>query len=98
MKKTVLIVTTLIAGVGVAVAQDQVPGNKSEAATPAPPAQQSAPPDRLAPGPLTSPNAVPPDDKAEGKAPSLKMESGPEKKSPAPQGETSGQETKRPPP
>jgi hypothetical protein len=98
VKKTVLIVTTLIAGVGVAVAQDQLPGNKSEAATPAPPAQQSAPPDRLAPGPLTAPNAVPPDDKAEGKAPSLKMESGPEKKLPAPQGETSGQETKRPPP
>ena len=82
MKKTVLIVTTLIAGVGVAVAQDQVPGNKSEAATPAPPAQQSAPPDRLAPGPLTSPNAVPPDDKAEGNSPALKMDSGADKRSP----------------
>jgi hypothetical protein len=37
---------------------------------------------RLAPGRLTSPNAVPPDHKAEGNSPALKMDSGAEKKSP----------------
>ena len=35
MTKTLLIAAALIAGIGFAVAQDQVPGNKSEAATPA---------------------------------------------------------------
>ena len=73
MTKTLLIVAALIAGIGFAVAQDQVPGNKSEAATPAPPAQQNAPPDKVAPGPLNSPNAVTPDAKAEANAPALKM-------------------------
>jgi hypothetical protein len=50
MTKMVLITAALIAGIGFAVAQGQVPGNKSEAATPAPPAQQNAPPDKVTPG------------------------------------------------
>ncbi len=82
MTNTMLIAAALIAGMGFAVAQDQVPGNKSEAATPAPPAQQNAPPDKVGPGPLNSPDAVPPDAKAEGKAPALKMDSGTEKTTP----------------
>jgi hypothetical protein len=83
MTKMLVIATVLIGGVGLAVAQDQVPpGNKSEAATPAPPAQQNAPPDKVAPGRLSSPNAVPPDDKAEGNSPALKLDSGADKKSP----------------
>jgi len=53
--KTLLIATALIAGIGIVAAQDQVPGNKSEAAAPAPPAQQNAPPDKITPGPLNSP-------------------------------------------
>jgi len=75
--------------------EDQVPGNKSEAATPAPPAQQNAPPDKVAPGPLNSPNAVPPDAKTEANAPALKMDSGAEKKLPASEDATSGQDTTR---
>ena len=98
MTKMVLITAALIAGIGFAVAQDQVPGNKSEAATPAPPAQQNAPPDKVTPGPLNSPNAVPPDAKAEANAPALKMDSGAEKKLPASEGATSGQDTTRPRP
>jgi hypothetical protein len=83
MTKIMVIAAVLMGGLGLAVAQDQVaPGNKSEAATPAPPAQQNAPPDKVAPGRLSSPNAVPPDDKAEGNSPALKMDSGAEKKSP----------------
>ena len=83
MTKFLMISVILVGGLGLAVAQDQVPpGNKSEAATPAPPAQQSAPPDRVAPGRLSSPNGVPPDDKAEGNSPVLKMDSGADKKSP----------------
>ena len=93
MTKTLLIAAALIAGIGFAVAQDQVPGNKSEAATPAPPAQQNAPPDKVAPGPLNSSNAVTPDAKAEANAPALKMDSGAEKKLPASEGATSGQDT-----
>ena len=93
-----LIAAALIAGIGFAVAQDQGPGNKSEAATPAPPAQQHAPPDKVAPGPLNSPNAVTPDAKAEANAPALKMDSGAEKKLPASEGATSGQDTTRPRP
>src|SRR5476649_2281607 len=93
MTKTLLIVAALIAGIGFAVAQDQ--GNKSEAATPAPPAQQNAPPDKVAPGPLNSPNAVPPDAKAEASAPALKMDSGAKKKLPASEDATSGQDTTR---
>jgi hypothetical protein len=93
MTKTLLIAAALIAGIGFAVAQDQVPGNKSEAATPAPPAQQNAPPDRVAPGPLNSSNAVTPDAKAEANAPALKMDSGAEKKLSASEGATSGQDT-----
>jgi len=95
MTKMVLITAALIAGIGFAVAQDQVPGNKSEAATPAPPAQQNAPPDKVTPGPLNSPNAVPPDAKAEASAPALKMDSGAKKKLPAPEDATSGQDTTR---
>jgi hypothetical protein len=98
MTKTLLIVAALIAGIGFAVAQDQVPGNKSEAATPAPPAQQNAPPDKVAPGPLNSPNAVLPDAKAEANAPALKMDSATEKKLPASEGATSGHDTTRPRP
>ena len=95
MTKMVLITAALIAGIGFAVAQGQVPGNKSEAATPAPPAQQNAPPDKVTPGPLNSPNAVPPDAKAEASAPALKMDSGAEKKLPASEDATSGQDTTR---
>jgi hypothetical protein len=85
MTKILLIAgAMLIGGIGFTVAQDQVPlGNKSEAPTPAPPAQQNAPPDKTAPGRLSSPNAIPPDDKAEGNSPALKMDSAGEKKSPA---------------
>jgi hypothetical protein len=73
----------LIGGLRFAVSQDQVPpGNKSEAATPTPPSQQNAPPDKVALGRLPSANAVPPDDKAEGNSPALKMDSGADKKSP----------------
>jgi hypothetical protein len=83
MTKFLVIVGVLLGGLRLAVAQDQVPpGNKSEAATPAPPAQQNAPPDKVAPGRVPSPNAVPPDDKAEGNSPALKMDSGADKKSP----------------
>jgi hypothetical protein len=96
--KSLLIAATLIAGIGCAVAQDQVPGNKSEAATPAPPAQQNAPPDKVTPGPLNSPNAVPLDAKAEAKAPALKMDSGAEKKLPVSEDATSGKDTTRPRP
>ena len=96
MTKMVLITAALIAGIGFAVAQDQVPGNKSEAAAPAPPAQQNAPPDKMGPGRLNSPNAVPPDAKAEGNAPALKMDSAAKKKLPAPYDATDGQD-KRPP-
>src|ERR1035437_4115668 len=78
MTKMVLITAALIAGIGFAVAQDQVPGNKSEAATPAPP------------GPPKAPDA-----KAEASAPALKMDSGAEKKLPAPEDATSGQDTTR---
>jgi hypothetical protein len=82
MRKILLIAAVLIGGIGFAVSQDQVPpGNKSEAPTPAPPAQQKAPPDKAVPGPLTSPNAVPPDAKAEGNSPALKMD-GAERTSP----------------
>ncbi len=95
MMKTLLIAAALVAGTGFAVAQDQVPSNKSEAATPAPPAQQNVPPDKVAPGPLNSPNAVPPDAKAEGNAPALKMDTGAEKKLPASENTPSGQDTTR---
>src|SRR5450631_3942666 len=99
MTKFLVIAAVLIGGLGLAVAQDQVPpGNKSEAATPAPPAQQNAPPDKVAPGPLNSSNAVTPDAKAEANAPALKMDSGAEKKLPASEGATSGQDTTRPRP
>jgi hypothetical protein len=82
-KRSAIIATLLIGSLGFAVAQNQVPpGNKSEAATPAPPAQQNAPPDKIAPGRLPSPNAVPPEDKAEGNSPALKLDSGEDKKSP----------------
>jgi hypothetical protein len=83
MMKIMVTAAVLIGSPGLAVAQDQVPpGNKSEGATPAPPAQQNAPPDKVAPGRLASPNAVTPDDKAEGNSPALKLDSGVEKQSP----------------
>lgn len=85
MTKILLIAAVLIGCIGFAVAQDQVPpGNKSEAPTPAPSAQQKAPPDKVAPGRSTSPNAdaVRPDEKAEGNAPALKMDSDADKRSP----------------
>jgi hypothetical protein len=94
--KTLLIATALVAGVGFAVAQNQTPDNKSEAATPAPPSQQNAPPDKVAPGPVNSPNAVPPDAKVESNAPALKMDSDAEKKAPAFGRETQGQGAKQP--
>jgi hypothetical protein len=84
MQKAVLIAVALLAGMGLAVAQDQVPGSKSEAATPAPPAQQNAPPEKVGPGPLSSPDALPPDTKAETKEPTLKMDAGTENKKSAP--------------
>jgi hypothetical protein len=96
MKSTLLITAALVAGTGIALAQDQVPGNKSEGAAPAPPAQQNAPPDKIMLGPSNSPNAVPPDVKAEVNSPALKMESGPEKKLTAPEGVRRGQDQPRP--
>src|SRR5437899_12536244 len=92
MTKILVIAAVLSGSMGFAVAQDQVPpGNKSEAATPAPPAQQNAPPDKVEPGRLTSPNALPPDDKAEGNSSALKMDSGGAKELPAATGEPCGQ-------
>src|SRR5882757_4325020 len=97
MMKTLLIAAALVADIGFAVAQNNpAPDNKSEAATPAPPAQQNAPPDKLAPGPVNSPNAVAPDAKVESQAPALKMDSDAGKKLPAPRGETRGQGAKPP--
>jgi hypothetical protein len=90
--KTGLAATALIAGLGFAVAQDQVPGNKSEAAAPAPSAQQNAPPDKVAPPDRGSSPSAPPDTKAESKTPALKMDSAPDKKTPGSTG------TSRPPP
>ena len=95
MKNTLLIIAALVAGTGIALAQEQVPGNKSEGAAPAPPAQQNAPPDKLMPGPSNSPNAVPPDAKAEVNSPALKLESAPEKKLTAPEGAPSSQDKPR---
>jgi hypothetical protein len=80
MMKTVITVA-LIAGIGHAVAQDRVPGTKSEAPTPAPPAHRNAIPDKVAPDPLNSPNATAPDARAEGTSPVLKMDTGAEKNS-----------------
>jgi hypothetical protein len=80
MKVTFLTAAALIAGIGIAVAQDHVPANKTEAATPAPPAQQNAPPDKVAPSPSNSPNDAKPDAKAESSAPALTMETGAHKK------------------
>ena len=97
MIKTLLTAAALITGIGIAVAQDQVPANKNEAATPAPPAQQNAPPDKVAPGPLNSPNAAPPDAKAEANAPTLKMDSGADKKMPRVESTTPSQDTTRRP-
>ena len=96
MTKTSLIAVALIASSGLVVAQDQVPGNKREAPAPAPTAQQNAPPDRVAPGPLNSPNAVSPDAKAEASAPALKMDTGADKKSPAFDGAARGPDRTRP--
>ena len=94
--KTLLIAAALVIGVGFAVAQNQAPDNKNEAAAPAPPSQQNAPPDKIAPGPVKSPNDISPDAKVESKAPALKMDSDAGKKGPMPRGETRGQGTKPP--
>jgi hypothetical protein len=94
-KASLLIMAALIAGIGFAKAQDQVPGNKTEAPTPAPPAQQNAPPEKIAPGPINPPNAVRPDAKAESNAPALKMDSGAETRLPASDGTISDQDTTR---
>jgi hypothetical protein len=93
MTKILLIAAAMLMGcIGFAVAQDQVPpGNKNEAPTPAPLAQQNAPPDKMAPGRLASPNAVPPDDKAEGNSRALKMDSAGETRSPAAKSEPGSQ-------
>jgi hypothetical protein len=98
MTKTLLMVATLIASVGFVVGQNHVPGKQNEAPSPAPPAQQNAPPDKIAPGPFSSPNAVHPDDEAERNAPALRMGSPAQEKLPATQGETRGQGTTHPPP
>jgi hypothetical protein len=97
MKRKLLTAAALIAGIGYAVAQDQVPANKNEAPTPASPAQQSAPADKIAPGPLNSPNTAPPDAKAEANAPTLKMDSGADKKMPRVESTTPSQDTTRRP-
>lgn len=82
MTKILVMAAVLIGNVGFALAQNQLsPGNKSEAPTPAPPAQQNAPPEKAAPGRLISPNSVRPDDKAEDNSPALKMDSDADKKS-----------------
>jgi hypothetical protein len=84
MRKILVIAAVLIGSVGFALAQDRVlPGDNSEAPSPAPPEQQNAPPDKVAPGRSASRNAVPPDDKAEVNSPALKLDSGTDKKSPA---------------
>jgi hypothetical protein len=96
MMRTVLIAVGLTMSLGVAAAQDQVPGNnqvpgnKSEAASPAPAAQQNAPPDKVAPGPSSSVKP-PPDAKAEGDAPALKLDSATETKSPGSDGNPGGE-------
>jgi hypothetical protein len=83
MTKILLVAAVLAGSIGFALAQNQVPpGNKTEAPTPAPPAQQNAPPDKVTPGRLTSPNAVPPDAKAEGNSRALNMDTEADKKSP----------------
>jgi hypothetical protein len=99
MKKFTLIAIVMLAGTTLATAQNaapsetSAPANKSEAATPAPAPIQNALPDKLAPGPLDSPNAVPADSKAEQNASSPKMDSAAEKKTP---GTTTGQDNVRP--
>lgn len=96
MTKTLPIAVVFFASIGLAMAQDRAPGNKNEAPTPAPPAQQNAPPDKVAPGAINSPNAEPPDAKAEATTPTLKMDSGADKKLPASQGGNRALDPKRP--
>jgi hypothetical protein len=101
MMKTVLIAAGLMTGLGFAVAQDQVPGdhvpgNKSEAAAPAPSAQQNAPPDKVAPDPPRSTGA-PPDAEAEGHTPALKMDSATAPKVPDSKGKPGGEAGRSPP-
>ena len=88
MTKTLLVAVVLTASIGIATGQDRTPGNSSEAPAPAPPAQQNAPAEKVAPGALTSPNTVPPDVKAETAAPALKLDSGTDKKLPEVPSET----------
>ena len=85
MTKVLLIALLLIAGFEVVAAQDQAPDNKSEAATPAPPALQNAPPDKVGTG--VSSDTARPDTKAEATSPELKMDTGADKKLPMPDGE-----------
>ena len=96
MKRTLLTAAALIAGIGIAVAQDQVPSNKTEAATPAPPVLQNAPPEKVAPAQLNSPNPALPDAKAEANAPALKMETGATKRMPSVDGATPRDPTRYP--
>ena len=95
VRKTLLIMAALIAGIGYAKAQDRVPGNTTEAPNPAPPAQRNALPEKVAPGPLNSPNAVRPDAKAETSAPALELDSGTEKRLPSVGETTKDQDTTR---
>ena len=95
MMKSSLALAALIAGYASVQAQSLVPKNK-EGATPAPPALKSAPPEKIAPGPLNSPNAVSPDSKAETSAPPLKMDPSVEKKSPSTTGQRGDPNARRP--
>jgi hypothetical protein len=97
MMKTVLVAAVLIGGLGLAAAQVPVPGNKNEAASPAPPAQQNAPPDKVAPA-QDNPAKAPPDTKAERDAPALKMDSPAEKRLPGYKELPDSQEQLRSPP
>ena len=82
MNNTLLVAVLLTASIVMASGQDRTPANRTEAPAPAPPAQQNAPAEKLAPGPLSSPNTAPPDVKAETAAPVLKLDSGTDQKSP----------------
>lgn len=95
MTRTLLIATLWLSATAFASAQSAAPSettapaNKSEAAAPPPAAIQNAPPDKLSPGPLDSPNAVPADAKAERNASAPKIDAPAEKKTP---GATTGQD------
>jgi hypothetical protein len=74
--KLLLALLVMVISIGSGTAQNQLPDNKSEAATSAPPAQSNAPPEKISPSPLdTSPNDKP-DAKAEARSPELKLDPG----------------------